>query len=181
MKSKPLIVVGAIAVIGAVAAVFIIALNLVSQQGARPVPGSPAPDFPITLYDEYQAGLPKDIKLSDLRGKVVVMNFWASWCVECRKEADALEAIHQKYKDRGVVLLGVDYLDTEAPAMDYLKEFGITYANGLDVQQKIAKSYRITGVPETFFIDEQGIVREVVIQPINEQQLATSIDKLLAD
>jgi len=80
-----------------------------------------------------------------------------------------------------VVLLGVDYLDTEAPAMDYLKEFGITYANGLDVQQKIAKSYRITGVPETFYIDEQGIVREVVIQPINEQQMIATIDKLLAD
>jgi cytochrome c biogenesis protein CcmG/thiol:disulfide interchange protein DsbE len=159
----------------------VIALNLVSQQGARPVPGTPAPDFTLSLYDEYQAGLPETIKLSDLRGKVVVMNFWASWCVECRKEADALEAIHQKYKDRGVVMLGVDYLDTEPPALAYLQEFGITYANGLDVQQRIAKSYRITGVPETFFIDEAGIVREVLIQPLSEAQLSASIDRLLAD
>lgn len=181
MKSKPLMIVGALAAIGAVAAVFVIALNLVSQQGARPVPGSPAPDFDITLYDGYTAGLPENIKLSDLRGKVVVMNFWASWCVECRKEADALEAIHQKYKDRGVVMLGVDYLDTEPPALAYLKEFGITYANGLDVQQRIAKAYRITGVPETFFIDEEGIVREVLIQPLTEAQLSASIDRLLGD
>lgn len=174
-------IVGAIAVIGAVAAVFVLALNLVSQQGARPVPGTPAPDFELTLYDEYRAGLPQDIKLSDLRGKVVVMNFWASWCVECKKEADALEAIHQRYKDRGVVVLGVDYLDTESPAMAYLQQFGISYANGLDLQQRIAKAYRITGVPETFFIDEQGVVREVLIQPLSESQLAASIDKLLAD
>jgi cytochrome c biogenesis protein CcmG/thiol:disulfide interchange protein DsbE len=181
MKSKPLMIAGAIAVIGAVAAVFVLALNLVSQQGARPTPGSPAPDFALTLYDEYQAGLPQDIKLSDLRGKVVVMNFWASWCVECKKEADALQAIHEKYKDRGVVVLGVDYLDTEPPAMAYLQQFGITYANGLDLQQRIAKAYRITGVPETFFIDEQGVVREVLIQPLSESQLSASIDKLLAD
>lgn len=181
MKSKPLILVGALAAIGAVAAVFVIALNLVSQQGARPVPGSPAPDFTLSLYDEYRAGMPETIKLSDLRGKVVVMNFWASWCVECRKEADALEAIHQKYKDRDVVVLGVDYLDTEQPALAYLQEFGINYANGLDVQQRIAKSYRITGVPETFFIDEEGIVQEVLIQPLSESQLSASIDRLLAD
>lgn len=181
MKSKPLMIVGALAAIGAVAAVFVIALNLVSQQGARPVPGTPAPDFTLSLYDEYRAGLPETIKLSDLRGKVVVMNFWASWCVECRKEADALEAIHQKYKDRGVVMLGVDYLDTEPPALAYLQEFGINYANGLDVQQRIAKSFRITGVPETFFIDEAGIVREVLIQPLSEAQLSASIDRLLAD
>ena len=109
------------------------------------------------------------------------MNFWASWCVECKKEADALEASHQKYKDRNVVVLGIDYLDTEPPAMAYLQQFGITYANGLDLQQRIAKAYRITGVPETFFIDQQGIVREVIIQPVNESQLAASIDKLLGD
>lgn len=179
MKSKPLMVIAAIAVIGAVAAVFVIALNLVSQQGARPTAGTPAPDFSLALYDEYRAGLPQEIKLSDLRGKVVVMNFWASWCVECKKEADALEAIHQKYKDRDVVVLGIDYLDTEPPAMAYLQQFGITYANGLDLQQRIAKAYRITGVPETFFIDQQGIVREVVIQPLSEAQIAASIDKLL--
>ncbi|BCX05552.1 MAG: membrane protein [Candidatus Roseilinea sp.] len=181
MKGKPLIIVGALAAIAAIVGVFVIALNLVSQQGARPKPGSPAPDFTLTLYPGYRADLPEQIRLSDLRGNVVVMNFWASWCVECYKEADALEAVYRKYKDRGVIFLGIDYLDTEAPALAYLKQYNVTYPNGLDVQQQIARAYRITGVPETFFIDKDGIVRDVVIAPLTEAQLIAKIEALLAE
>lgn len=181
MKSKPLIIGSALVAIAAIAAVFVIALNLVSQQGARPAVGSPAPDFALTLYPGYRADLPERITLSDLRGKVVVMNFWASWCVECYKEADALEATYRRYKDRGVVFLGIDYLDTEAPALAYLQQYNVTYPNGLDVQQRIARAYRITGVPETFFIDRNGIVRDVVIAPLTEAQLRERIERLLAE
>jgi cytochrome c biogenesis protein CcmG/thiol:disulfide interchange protein DsbE len=178
-KGKLLIVAGAVAAIAAVGVLFALAFSLVSQQGARPTAGSPAPDFSMALYPGYTGGLPEQIKLSDLRGRPVVMNFWASWCVECYKEADALEAVYRKYKDQGVVFLGVDYLDTEAPALAYLQQYNITYANGVDVQQKIAKAYRITGVPETFFIDKNGVVREVIIAPLSEAQLSASIDRLL--
>lgn len=181
MKSKPLVIGGALVAIAAIAAVFVIALNLVSQQGARPAVGSPAPDFTLTLYPSYRADLPERITLSDLRGKVVVMNFWASWCVECHKEANALEATYRRYKDRGVVFLGIDYLDTETPALAYLQQYDVTYPNGLDVQQRIARAYRITGVPETFFIDRNGIVRDVVIAPLTEAQLRERIEMLLAE
>ncbi|MFN4293483.1 MAG: TlpA family protein disulfide reductase [Thermoflexales bacterium] len=181
MSGKPLIVAGILLGIVAIAGVFAIALNLVSQQGARPKPGSPAPDFTLALYPGYRAGLPEQVQLSDLRGKVVVMNFWASWCVECYKEADALEAVYRKYKDRGVIFLGIDYLDTEAPALAYLKQYNVTYPNGLDVQQRIARAYRITGVPETFFIDKNGVVREVIIAPLTEAQLIAKIEVLLAE
>lgn len=181
MSGKPLIIAGILLGIVAISGVFAIALNLVSQQGARPKPGSPAPDFTLMLYPGYRAGLPEQIRLSDLRGKVVVMNFWASWCVECYKEADALEAVYRKYKDRGVIFLGIDYLDTEAPALAYLKQYDISYPNGLDVQQRIARAYRITGVPETFFIDRNGVVREVTIAPLTEAQLIAKIEALLAE
>jgi len=181
MKSKPLIIIGALVAIAVTAGVFVIALNLVAQQGARPAIGSPAPDFTLRLYPGYRAGLPEEIRLSDLRGSVIVMNFWASWCVECYKEADALEAVYRKYKDRGVIFLGIDYLDTEAPALAYLQQYNITYPNGIDLQQQIARAYRITGVPETFFIDENGIVRDVVIAPLTEAQLSAKIDKMLGD
>jgi cytochrome c biogenesis protein CcmG/thiol:disulfide interchange protein DsbE len=181
MKSQPAIVAGAAIVILAIAALFFVALNLASQIGARPEVGKPAPDFAMTFLPEYQAGLNDGAKLSDLRGKVVVLNFWASWCVECRKESDALEAAHRKYQNDGVMVLGIDYLDTESPALAYLREFDITFPNAFDTQQKIARAYRITGVPETFFIDKQGIVRDIVIQPISEAQLNTTIDKLLAE
>lgn len=180
-RSKPLIAIGAIVAIAAVAGLFALAFNLVSQQGARPMPGQPAPDFSLSLYPNYQAGLPEQINLSDLRGQPVVINFWASWCVECTKEAAELEAAYQRFKDQGVVFLGVDYLDTEAPAMAYLQQYGVTYANGLDTQQKIAKAFRITGVPETFFIDRDGIVREVVVAQMTEAQLNASIGRLLSE
>jgi cytochrome c biogenesis protein CcmG/thiol:disulfide interchange protein DsbE len=167
--------------IALVAGIFFIALNLVTQQGARPTSGSPAPDFSLRLYPAYRAGLPEEIRLSDLRGNVVVINFWASWCVECHKEAQALENIYRRYKDRGVVVLGIDYLDTEAPALAYLKQYGVTYPNGIDLQQQVARAYRITGVPETFFIDRDGIVREVVVAPLTEAELAAKIEALFED
>jgi cytochrome c biogenesis protein CcmG/thiol:disulfide interchange protein DsbE len=83
--------------------------------------------------------------------------------------------------DRGVVVLGIDYLDTEAPALAYLKQYDVTYPNGIDLQQRIAKAYRITGVPETFFIDRDGIVREVVVAPLTEAQLRAKIEALIED
>ena len=181
MKGKPLLIASVSAGVVLLVGIFFVALNLVMQQGARPIPGSPAPDFTLKLYPGYRAGLPEEIRLSDLRGNVVVINFWASWCVECHKEAQALESIYRAYKDRGVVVLGVDYLDTEAPALAYLKQYNVTYPNGIDLQQRIAKAYRITGVPETFFIDRDGVVREVVIAPLTEAQLRTMIEALIED
>ena len=109
----------------------------------------------------------------------MVINFWASWCVECRKEAADLEATWRAYKDRGVVFVGVDYLDTEASAVRYLAKFDTTYANGVDVQQKIARAYRITGVPETFIVDQKGIVQHVELQRMTTTGLKTVIDRLL--
>lgn len=181
MKGKPLLIATVSVGVVLLAGIFFVALNLVMQQGARPIPGSPAPDFTLKLYPGYRAELPEEIRLSDLRGNVVVINFWASWCVECHKEAQALESIYRAYKDRGVVVLGVDYLDTEAPALAYLKQYDVTYPNGIDLQQRIAKAYRITGVPETFFIDRDGVVREVVIAPLTEAQLRTMIEALIED
>ena len=181
MKGKPLLVASVTSGIVLLAGIFYIALNLVMQQGARPAPGLPAPDFTLRLYPGYRAGLPEEIQLSDLRGNVVVINFWASWCEECHKEAQALENVYRSYKDRGVMILGVDYLDTEAPALAYLKQYNVTYPNGIDLQQHIARAYRITGVPETFFIDRDGIVREVIVAPLTEAQLRAKIEALIED
>ena len=115
----------------------------------------------------------------DLEGRVVVINFWASWCVECRVEADELEALWQEYQDEGVVFVGVDYDDTEVKAKQYLEEFGITYPNALDPGNKVARAYRVRGVPETFFIKDGGIA-DLYIGPLTEDQLVTRIERLLA-
>ena len=172
-------VVGVVILIVALVALGLVAMRLAGQRGARPTAGMPAPDFEMPLYTNFQNGLGAQTRLSDLRGKVVVINFWASWCVPCKDEAPALQAISEKYAGKDVVLLGVNYLDVEHDAVAFLATYGVSYSNGVDLQQRISKAYRITGVPETFVIDQQGVVREVFIQPITEAQLSTALDTLL--
>jgi cytochrome c biogenesis protein CcmG/thiol:disulfide interchange protein DsbE len=87
---------------------------------------------------------------------VVFLNFWASWCPPCRAEAKTLEAAWKKYKEKGVIFLGIDIQDTEEEARAFIQEFGITYMNGRDHTGKIAIDYGVWGIPETFFIDRQG-------------------------
>ncbi len=117
----------------------------------------PAPDWSLGLFQDYRGGWTSDtVNLADLKGKGVVLNFWASWCGPCEEEAAALEAAWQKYKDKGVVFVGVDYLDQDPAAKRYLQKFNISYPNGPDLASKVAKRYSISGVPETFFIDPQG-------------------------
>ena len=142
----------------------------------------PAPDFTLTLFEGYDGGLGIPVvTLSDLRGRVVVLNFWASWCVPCEEEAPDLEAAWRAYQDRGVVFLGVDWSDNEADALDYLQRFDITYANGPDLGSRISQPvYRIQGVPETFIIDPNGNVVFFKSSPITRQELAAEIEKLLA-
>ncbi len=180
-RNRKLLIGLAVVAVVAVAGLFAAGMVLSAQPGKRPAPGSPAPDFTMPLYEGYRAGFPETIRLSDLRGNVVVLNFWASWCVECVKETDALEAVWREYKDRGVVVLGVDHLDTEPAARNYLEGFGVTFPNGIDVQQQVSRAYRITGVPETFFIDRQGVVRRTVIQALSRAELAAEIEVLLAE
>ncbi len=115
-----------------------------------PLVGKVAPSFAFTLFDGTT------VRLEDLRGKVVFLNFWASWCPPCRAEARTLEAAWQKYKDQDVMFLGIDIQDTEEDARAFLREFGVTYPNGRDASGKIAIDYGVWGIPETFFIDREG-------------------------
>ena len=137
----------------------------------------PAPDFTLSLYDRYGTA---PIALADLRGQPVVVNFWASWCTECYREAALLEEAYKDYKDQGVVFLGVAHLDTEKDALAYLDKYGVTYPSGPDLGDKISQSYGITGVPETFLIDRQGNITHVQIGPVERSQFYSLLDKLVA-
>jgi cytochrome c biogenesis protein CcmG/thiol:disulfide interchange protein DsbE len=167
------IVVGLLLLLGFFAVVAVNLQNIESTDLA----GRAAPDFTLPLFDQFEE---EEITLSDLRGQVVLVNFWASWCVECYKEADLLEQGWRDYQDDGVVFIGVDYLDTEKEGLAYMEKYNITYPSGPDIGDKISKDYAITGVPETFIIDKDGNIAHVQIGPITKAQLYGLLDKLLA-
>jgi cytochrome c biogenesis protein CcmG/thiol:disulfide interchange protein DsbE len=138
----------------------ILALGLLRTQQGPVLVGQNSPMFTLTTFD----GQP--INMKDLQGKVVVVNFWASWCKPCEQEAADLESAWQYYKPNGnVVFLGVDYVDTEPEAKGYLQKFNITYPNGADLGTRISQAYRIRGVPETYIISPQGKLAYVQIGP----------------
>ncbi|MCA9974921.1 MAG: TlpA family protein disulfide reductase [Anaerolineales bacterium] len=155
--------------------------GLVQTNKTRPEVGHSAPAFEVTFLDGYEWEGRQIANLDNFKGKVVVLNFWASWCVECRVEAEAFEASWQKYKDSGVVFLGVAHVDVEPKSIEYLKEFNISYPNALDYGDRISSDYEITGVPETFIIDKTGQVQYVQLGPIREATLNGTIEQLLAN
>ena len=136
--------------------------------------GAPSPPFELTTFEGEQ------ISLADYQGQVVVVNFWASWCVECYREAALLETAYQDFKDRDVVFIGVDYLDTEKEALEYMTRYGITYPSGPDIGSKIYRKFQLTGVPETIFIDRNGNVHHVQIGSIEQPQLYRILEDLVS-
>ena len=118
--------------------------------------GSLAPDFEIGLLDGGT------LRLSELLGKVVVLNFWASWCPPCRAEMPAFQSISQEYADQGVVFVGVAVSDTEDDAGGFMAQAGVTYPLGLDTTGDISKEYMVVVMPTTYFINREGeVVRKL--------------------
>jgi cytochrome c biogenesis protein CcmG, thiol:disulfide interchange protein DsbE len=144
-------------------------------------PGDKVPDFSLTLYGGYEYNGHSVLKNSDLRGKLVFINFWASWCKPCEQEAPALEQAWEYYQPSGkVVFLGIDYVDTEIPARAFLKKFKNSYPNGPDLGTTISQMFRIKGVPETYIIDTSGILNYVKIGPfLTVDEIKAVIDPLL--
>jgi cytochrome c biogenesis protein CcmG/thiol:disulfide interchange protein DsbE len=149
-------------IFGLILLVFVIMLGarLVQTNQSEQRAAGAAPAFTFTTF----AG--ETISLDQLAGKGVVLNFWASWCDPCREEAALLEETWQREQANDIVFIGLDYLDQEPAAKAYLAEFGITYPSGPDLQSAAARRYGIKGVPETFFIDPQGNITDLVIGPI---------------
>lgn len=165
----------ALAWVGLLALLAILALGLRRSQQGPVVIGQSVPNFTLTTFDG------QTVSLTDQKGKVVLINFWASWCIPCEDEAPDLEAAWRYYQPRGdVVFLGVDYVDTEPEARVYLSKFNISYINGPDLRTRISQAFRITGVPETYILDRQGVLRSMKISPFNSlEEIKAAIDPLL--
>lgn len=140
-----------------------------------PLPGRPAPDFAL-------AGLNGDtLRLAELRGQVVVLNFWASWCIPCLQEHPLLVAADERWRDEGLRIVGVVYQDTPTNARDWLREQGGTWRHVLDPSSRLSIEYGLFGVPETYFINRHGVIEYKHIGPLTADVLSRWIPRLLAD
>ena len=159
----------------------IVAVTLNRSQQGTVQPGDRLNNFTMTMFTGYELDSQAQASLSSLKGKVVMVNFWASWCKPCEQEAADLRSAWQYYKEDGrVVFIGMDYVDTEPEARAYLEKFDISYPNGPDLGTKVSQLFRIKGVPETYFIDQTGVLRYVQVGPFSSvDQIKSIIDPML--
>jgi cytochrome c biogenesis protein CcmG/thiol:disulfide interchange protein DsbE len=152
----------------------------VATLGISPLVGRPAPDFTITLYSGYQGTYGPKIHLADLKGKPVVVNFWGSWCADCRAETPLIEAAWKKYQSSGIVFVGVDIQDQTGPGIAFLQQNGVSYLAGPDASDGATTiAYGVTGAPETAFISRQGIVVQKVGGALDDRTLDRAVQNLL--
>jgi len=162
-------------VLAVVAVVAVLATGLGRDPSvpASPLVGRPAPDFTLAQLD----GPP--VTLSKLRGQVVVINFWASWCTECHTEQAALSSTWQQFRDAGVVVVGINFQDARDDARDYVRSAGVSYPVVVDADSRTALAFGVRGIPETFIVDGSGRTADRVIGPVDAAKLASQINSVL--
>ncbi|MGH7273371.1 MAG: redoxin domain-containing protein [Nitrospiria bacterium] len=164
--------------VGVVGLVTLFYLGLWGDPQAIPtvLVGTPAP-----IFSGPEVNTGEIISLSNYKGKVVVINFWASWCFECKQEHENLLAIHRRFgPDPNFVMLGINYQDREEDARKYLEMYGNSFNHVRDLKGTISIDYGVYGVPETFVFDQQGIIRHKHIGPIIGPAYTHLTDKVIA-
>ena len=148
----------------------VVMLGLFGMASRLPLVGGPAPE--IALKDLQG----QEVRLSDLRGKVVLLNFWATWCKPCKEEMPAMQAAYDKLRDEGLVVLAVNELEDVQRVAEHVRSHGHTFPVVMDHDNRIANRYGVVGLPASFLIDRQGIVRERVSGSLlTEQRIADMV------
>lgn len=122
----------------------------------------------------------KRLDVEDLRGRVVMVDFWSSWCVACRIEADDLAQVYREYEQEGVEFVGIAIWDRPADATEHIERYDVPYLNIIDPRGAMAVSYGVRGVPEKFFLDTEGRIVRKLIGPVSADELRDILDGLLA-
>ena len=144
------------------------------SMGSRvPVVGTPAEDFQLVdLKGKTQS-------LSDYRGKVVLLNFWATWCKPCTTEMPAMQATYDKLADKGFVVLAINELEDDAKVRDHIRQYGHTFPVLMDRDNKVANQFGVYGLPVSFFIDQRGVVREFIKGGLlTEQKILAAVTRI---
>ena len=155
----------------------LIGLRLFQPADHASLVGESPEDFSLTTFSGER------IETQALRGKVILVNFWASWCTTCDEEALLLEQAWQMYQDRGqVVFLGIAYMDTEPASLDFIQTYHLSYPHGQDLRGAISDIYRVSAVPETYILDAAGKVAFIKMGPFTFlNEITDVIDQLLLD
>ena len=136
--------------------------------------GEPAPDFRLQNLNG------QSVTLSELRGKPVLLNFWATWCPPCRAEMPYLQEIYEEWTGMGLVLLTINVGESSTRVKDFLETYNLSLPVLLDTNRSVANKYNITGIPTTFFIDKDGIIQEKVVGSFrNKEQIERYLDKIV--
>lgn len=170
-------VVGVLAAVVAVCAVLATGIGGGTAVGGSPLVGHPAPEFQLRELPPAQ----QEVRLSDLEGQVVLVNFWASWCAECRTEQDTLNRLWARYRDAGLVVVGVDFQDAAEDARAFLSQHGTTYPVVVDRDSETALAYGVRGIPETFLVGSDGKLTDRLVGPLDEAAMARRIETLLEE
>ncbi len=141
---------------------------------ASPLIGKPVPTVTLPYLEE-----PGALSLAELGGEILVVNFWASWCLSCREEHPALIDTAAVYRDAGVRFIGVLYQDSRDAAVSFLDEMGRGYDQVIDEQSRAAIEFGVFGVPETFFVDRSGVIVAKIYGPSNRALLASTLDAII--
>lgn len=139
-----------------------------------PLVGRPAPTFQFSLFSGGT------LDTSALRGKILIVNFWASWCYPaCYEEAPRLQRVWERFRDQGVVVIGVNIQDQDRPAREFIRQFNQTFPNGMDRTGRISIDFGVYGVPETFVVDQQGVIVGKHVGAVAEEWMIDHIQRLM--
>ncbi len=149
-----------------------------TTSGLTPSPrvGFAAPEFTLDLLEGGQ------VTLSELRGKAVVINLWASWCPPCRAEMPAIQSVYERNRDRGLEVLAVNttFQDSERDAAAFVQQYSLTFPVPLDRTGSVSRQYQLRALPSTYFVDRDGVIRKVVIGgPMSETTIQTAVEEIL--